>query len=824
MAAAAKWAYNATIRDIIRLFVSGHIPVPDVKSYSETFARYWHPKIPEEERNADPLNSVWDFIAILTSIPTDECNHLSQESFNQLLVGISRLESALKDAVSLSTSGEKDVGLIGYLKKLLGRVVGHTIVAFSHNKHQSRILYNQYKSMITRHQQQGCELVLKGLLPAEKVLPSEPEYMKAIKELLGSIVNSTSNLIDDVSERAGKNCTHDDGLMKWMIEDTDVESSDESEAHIIASGDEIDENCAARSVRKRDNHVNAKETRRKLPSYLSDGLQGSKNVADSDSKFRNTAASDEKLMPPPLFTTKSKSQCKIPVVSKKQKITKPPEIPVIFRKVGGDSGSKSITSSRTSYSTRTKHSFTPLQDAYIIFGMMKCHKNKQLWVEIYKKYPFPEYRTPTHLKDRWRTLLKRGDVHMEGENIVASPKYEAIFKHLYTKYEKDNKWEWKGKQRSKRRLITLDDDEDDDLDDVSIDDRSDDSDLPKEHSSRRSAVLDWLSSNSGIPIKKARATILAKGVTESEKPETSGTCVASNKIGEILHLSDEEPRSDTGQVILKPSKSKEYVANVHGKFVPNSHNKTSTNLVHANPINLHNENLSQRNAPSAAFPKSNPTDTSVEHQHSKSASQSSSVQVVTDIIGHDSTTINSAVLSQDIENEGRIPNSQSISDDEIDKELNEYFNIQTNSEVLDTPRQSLPAEESIVVDGKSTESSLDISMPRNIDVNNTNANISEQSSDVSMSHELLKLTEKSLHCELKREEDISFVTTESDNTVQSEADVAKASLDPISSLPTHDSQKNMSADIKASQNNQSKIECRFKRIEYPASRSRLQYS
>lgn len=794
----SEWAYNFIVRNIIRRFASGRLSVQNVGSHYDVFSRYWHPKIPEAERNADPLIFVLEFIAIFASIPIDQCNELRKDSFEHLLNGILRLESAFKESSSLSTSEANN--LTENLEKLLGRVVGHTVMAFSHNTHESRILYNQYKGLMTRHQQQGCGLVLKGLLPAKKVLQPESEYLQTVKELLKNVVDASSNLIDNVSKKYEKRM-NDEHLMKLLIEDTDVESSDGSEVDSM-SDDDIDNDFLARSSGEieevQTHHVNQNPTKRKLPtSAYASSRQGSKQAVNSNSSIHGIDQADIKLMPPPLFPTKSKHQHKIPATTKnRQNNNKHPELPVVFRKMDSDNENRSVVSSSTSYSTRTKHSFTPLQDAYIIFGMMKYRGKKQIWCEIYKKYPFPEYRTATHLKDRWRTLLKLGDVQIEGEKIVASQKYEAMFKHLYAKYEKDNQWEWKGKKKhDKRRLITLDEDEE--LDDVSANDSSD-SDLPQEQPSKHNTIVEWLNNNTGISEKDDRPSIQSKETKSYDQPGTSGAFVKSVENGEFVHISDEEAPSDTGQVILQTSKSTEYIENVHGKFLPNCRNNTSTDAVHATVVESHTTDSMPRNSPLPGLSKVDSTDTSEQCLKPESSLKPLPQKDDMQITDHDPTD---KVTPQDTDHEdGMKPDSQPINNDEIDEELESQSNRQDDNKARDDLPGDLSKEELTRVDDTCIiKSSPGIHKRRNTDDKHTNYGRDEQNYNGPVTHDLMKLAEQSLHCQLMREDDISF---NSDTAVVKTTPVpTSANKNSISTICSDDPKRNDSENGKSSQKN-----------------------
>lgn len=57
---------------------------------------------------------------------------------------------------------------------------------------------------------------------------------------------------------------------------------------------------------------------------------------------------------------------------------------------------------------RKRKKFTKRSDAFLVHGVQKFGLGK--WKQIFEFYNFPSHRTPTHLKDRWRTVIKKGIV------------------------------------------------------------------------------------------------------------------------------------------------------------------------------------------------------------------------------------------------------------------------------------------------------------------------------------------------------------------------------------------------------------------------------
>ena len=77
---------------------------------------------------------------------------------------------------------------------------------------------------------------------------------------------------------------------------------------------------------------------------------------------------------------------------------------------------------------RKRKKFTLKSDAFLVHGVQKFGLGK--WKQIFEFYNFPPHRTPTHLKDRWRTVIKNGIVAQKLD------KYYIVDNDLKQKFNK----------------------------------------------------------------------------------------------------------------------------------------------------------------------------------------------------------------------------------------------------------------------------------------------------------------------------------------------------------------------------------------------------
>ena len=60
--------------------------------------------------------------------------------------------------------------------------------------------------------------------------------------------------------------------------------------------------------------------------------------------------------------------------------------------------------------------WSKIHDAYIILGVEKYGVGS--WSQIQKEFPFPSLNTGTHIKDRWRTLVRKGYIELHSDKTI----------------------------------------------------------------------------------------------------------------------------------------------------------------------------------------------------------------------------------------------------------------------------------------------------------------------------------------------------------------------------------------------------------------------
>lgn len=592
-----EWLYIQHVCNAIQMYLAGRV---DIDYYHNVIKDHLHHMLPESARESDIREYILEFLTCFEQAHEQKEEIMYKERYQFMAQGISHLELALQSADDLPASSNVEAKEI--LKKLIDKVSARTVIASSRDIAESRVLYKRYKGKMTSPQQHACECVLKGLLPADKWLKSNTKYAEGIKDLVrkfmllcpSTFLEKIVNKMDSHSKKnrrmtrpmKHRRVTRENGAT------SPTEVSDESQfvknrrklkdrekTPQISSSDEL---TSIQITNIKSMAPPESATKRSPPNLnqeheaLSDcdsniSKPGDPKASDVSSKYftpevsgglqpliknvgrksGTNVTSSPKGMPPPIFHCDTKPGLASPSRTKIGKDGLPTtsskfsKIPIQFRKID-NALNRSMVSTSTACSSRTRRAFTTLQDAYIIMGVRKVGKR---WIDIYKNYPFPEYRTPTHIKDRWRTLSRRGDVGIEDGNIVASDKYEAILTHVYRTMENQQPTVNLNAQPDRNENTPPEDSFD--IDDLSDDDH--------ETSSKRKTVLDWLRNKSNTSPTRHTMPV----AVEKRLPQTSGAVVIASD--------DESLPSIHG---LR-RQSVEYVKNFNGKLLPNGRSKLS---------------------------------------------------------------------------------------------------------------------------------------------------------------------------------------------------------------------------------------------------------
>ncbi|XP_039265388.2 uncharacterized protein LOC120341031 [Styela clava] len=430
------WLYEYFVYSSLRRFVNCHsILENDLLTASDLLTKITKEYEIEKYDDKRGIHFMWGFVATVVEIKHES----TADIVRSLQDGLAYLNSALKCKFSYS----KDAS--NRFMKELRRVKAETIIqiikVLLNNKSESRIVFNRYQESLSEYQQDSIKCVLLGLHDTNGLLCSFTEYVNIVAATVQKMLDIVPDpFIVNVANTCHEKLNVMSEEYQGMIDIYESDSNDDPNQELshVEQSENLDlmqdksnqdtmpsETFSASNTHDVDNSkpLCAPEKKSQPENQQEDLIKEASARPINNNESRSDVTSDRPKVPIIPFPNR-------PTTSK------PNSGSGRIRGVSISKHSHSWTASSViSYSSTHKRQFNPVQDTYIIMGIQKFGTSKNKWKKTLDSFPFPEYRTASHLKDRWRTMLNKKEVTIVDNEVKLSNKYITLFKHLESKFD-----------------------------------------------------------------------------------------------------------------------------------------------------------------------------------------------------------------------------------------------------------------------------------------------------------------------------------------------------------------------------------------------------